>query len=68
MPESIEFTLDSGAKLTAKLCYTDEKPDFYDFYDEQGVCWNEGCPWHVYANTGPPSNEQVASAFKAGPL
>jgi hypothetical protein len=57
-----------GARIIdVQLCWQGKEPEhdsdrFYDFYDQNGVCLNEGDPWHDDEN-GVPSSEEVTKAF-----
>ena len=55
--------------IDVELCWKGEVADldkdrFYDFYDQNGVCLNEGNPWHD-DDEGVPSYTEVAEAFGA---
>jgi hypothetical protein len=56
-----------GRKVDVYLCWQGDDPGedrdrFYDLFDEEGFCLNEGTPWHD-DDEGVPSKELVEDAF-----
>lgn len=61
------YVLD-GKRVDLDLCWKGDVPDldkdrFYDLYDKDGNCLNEGSPWHDDDN-GIPSEADVREGLK----
>ena len=54
----------NGRRIEADLCWqgdspTEDESAFFDFYNERGVCLNEGNPWFADGSLEPPLEADV---------